>query len=160
MKRLLIDLCHFQLSNVMFYKSFRDYIRKIYFDVVGTKRGGSFLSPLAFSLLQVHETILFGQILLGALVASFVGPSHAFMQTLFPAKTRYTGISMSFCIGMAITGGTTPMLLTYLIDLTGNLYIPAMWLVAYAVMMFSVLYRTNAHLDSHEDPEIRHDKAA
>jgi MHS family proline/betaine transporter-like MFS transporter len=118
----------------------------IFFSLVGV----IILSPLAFSLLQVHETILFGQILLGALVASFVGPSHAFMQTLFPAKTRYTGISMSFCIGMAITGGTTPMLLTYLIDLTGNLYIPAMWLVAYAVMMFFVLYGNRLRLENQE----------
>jgi MHS family proline/betaine transporter-like MFS transporter len=118
------------------------------------------LSPISFSLLQAQETILLGQILLGALVASFVGPSHAFMQTLFPVKTRYTGISMSFCIGMAITGGTTPMLLTYLIDLTENLYIPAMWLVVYAIILFSVLYGTNEQLENQEKQETNDTKAA
>jgi MHS family proline/betaine transporter-like MFS transporter len=64
------------------------------------------LSPLSFSLLQSVEIyiLLMGQVLLGALVASFVGPSHAFMQTLFPAKTRYTGVAMSFCIGWLSQG--------------------------------------------------------
>ncbi len=93
-------------------------------------------SWLSFYLLQIPQlyALILGQLLLGALVASFVGPCHAFLQKLFAANVRYTGVAMSFCIGMAITGGTTPMLLTYLIDTTGNLYMPAILLSAYAII--------------------------
>ena len=43
--------------------------------------------------------------MIGLYVGSFVGLSHAFMQVLFPADTRYTGIAVSFSIGIAISGG-------------------------------------------------------
>lgn len=98
-------------------------------------------SWLSFYLLQIPQiySLILGQLLLGALVASFVGPCHAFLQKLFTANVRYTGIAMSFCIGMAITGGTTPMLLTYLIDATGNLYMPAILLTTYAGLALSLV---------------------
>ena len=111
------------------------------------------LSPLSFSLLQVPTTVFFGQILLGMLVASFVGPSHAFMQTLFPVSVRYTAISISFCIGMAITGGITPMLLTYLIDMTQNFYMPAMLLGGYAALMGVILFMKRFYLPKQKPEE-------
>jgi MFS transporter, MHS family, proline/betaine transporter len=87
------------------------------------------------------------------LVASFVGPSHAFMQTLFPVSVRYTAISISFCIGMAITGGITPMLLTYLIDMTQNFYMPAMLLGGYAALMGVILFMKRFYLPKQKPEE-------
>lgn len=118
------------------------------------------LSPFAFLLLQVPTTVFFGQILLGMLVASFVGPSHAFMQTLFPVSVRYTGVSMSFCIGMAITGGTTPILLTYLIDITQNFYMPAMLLATYGSLMGLIFFMKRSYLKQEELTRTLYAKAA
>lgn len=74
--------------------------------------------------------ILLSQIMLGLATASIAGPQHAFVQRLFPVPARYLGISVSFCAGMALCGGTTPMVLTYLINKTQNLYLPGFYLMA------------------------------
>jgi len=120
------------------------------------------LSFLSFALLQSPQlySLILGQVLLGLLVAAFVGPSHAFMQTLFPAKTRYSGIALSFCIGMAITGGSTPMLLTYLIDASQNLYVPAFLLMGYAVFTSLVLFMAQFYISEQKTQEAERAKAA
>ncbi len=88
------------------------------------------ISSAVFWLLQTRNfsAIIVAEILLGGMLASIGGPQHAFMQKLFPVQDRYTGISFNFCLGMALFGGTTPMVLTYLIEKTGNLNMPIMML--------------------------------
>jgi MHS family proline/betaine transporter-like MFS transporter len=86
-----------------------------------------------FFLLQTLTPpfVLLGQAFLGILVASIAGSGHAYMQRLFPTQVRYRGISINFCLGMALCGGTAPMLLTYLIESYGsNLYAPAFYLMS------------------------------
>lgn len=95
-----------------------------------------------FSLLQteIPILILLGQALLGTLVAGIAGAGHGFMQQLFPTQIRYRGISINFCLGMALCGGTAPMLLTYLIEARQwNLYIPALYLMGIAFLFLSCL---------------------
>ena len=59
---------------------------------------------LSFSLLQTRVPLYagIGQYLVGIYVGSFVGLSHAYMQVLFPASTRYTGVAVSFSIGLSL----------------------------------------------------------
>ncbi len=78
--------------------------------------------------------VLAGQILLGIAVGSFISTNHFFLQSLFPVQIRYRAIAFGFCLGMAITGGTTAMLLTYTIMQTQNLYAPAFLIVSYALI--------------------------
>lgn len=100
------------------------------------------LTPLSFYLIQLGHlsTIIIGQMILGTVIASFLGPGHSFMQNLFPAEARYTGISLGFSLGIAFAGGTTPMVLTYLIDATQNLYMPVILLISYALLTTFLLY--------------------
>src|SRR3989338_7323097 len=76
-----------------------------------------FLSPVVFYLLQNNglSYLLIGQILLGIVVCSFVGPTHVYLQTLFPTHLRYTGICVGFSTGLALSGGSIQMVLTALI---------------------------------------------
>ena len=78
--------------------------------------------------------VLAGQILLGISVGSFISTNHFFLQSLFPVQIRYRAIAFGFCLGMAITGGTTAMLLVYTIMQTQNLYAPAFLIVVYALI--------------------------
>ncbi len=101
------------------------------------------LSGIVFFLLQQvhsHASLILGQILLGLLCGSYLGPGHAFMLTLFPPHERYTGTSLSFSIGMCIAGATTPAILIYLIDQTGNLFIPAYYMMFFATIIGTALY--------------------
>ena len=51
---------------------------------------------------------------------------------LFPTRTRYTGMAIAYNIGMALLGGTSPLVATGLIRLTGDVLAPAYYLIAAA----------------------------
>ncbi len=110
------------------------------------------ISYLGFYLLQTKTLYLvgFGQYMVGLYVGSFVGLSHAFMQVLFPADTRYTGIAVSFSIGIAISGGLMPSVYTFMTGYTGNLYMAAIIISCFAIIFTSIsrVYRKKATLYS------------
>ena len=39
-----------------------------------------------------------------------LGPSNAYMKRSFPVHSRYRGVSLGFCVGMAFAGGVTPFI--------------------------------------------------
>jgi len=113
-------------------------------DAYGKRRSILFFASLVFIaslpvffLLQTltPSLMLWGQALLGVCVASIAGSSHGYMQDLFPTAVRYRGVSINFCLGMALCGGTAPMFLTYLIEsLNVSLYAPAFYLMTLAFL--------------------------
>lgn len=56
------------------------------------------------------------------------------MAELMPISVRYSGVSFGHNFSMAIFGGSTPFLATWLINTTGNVYSPAFMLVTAAVL--------------------------
>ena len=100
-----------------------------------------FSSWIGFVLLQrgTFEEIIIGQIFIGIVVGSFVGPSHIFLQQQFLPEVRYTGVASGFSIGMAITGGTTALIMTYVIKETQLLLAPAMYISGAAVLWILAL---------------------
>jgi MHS family proline/betaine transporter-like MFS transporter len=110
------------------------------------------LSYLSFYLLQTKDLFLvgLGQYGVGLYVGSFVGLSHAFMQVLFPAETRYTGVAVSFSIGIAISGGLMPSVYTFMTGYTENMYMAAIIISLYAIIFTAIsrFYRRNAKMYS------------
>jgi MFS transporter, MHS family, proline/betaine transporter len=80
--------------------------------------------------------LVLGQIILGIGVGFFVGSSHAFLQNQFNSEVRYTGVASGFSIGMALTGGTTAFLLTFLLQKYNFMLIPAIYISIIAVIWF------------------------
>lgn len=120
-------------------------------DVYGRKRfmiGAAFLVLVnalpTFWLLQTLNPLLIlcGQALLGLLTASIAGAGHGYMQPLFPTQVRLRGISINFSLGMALCGGTAPMIFTYLIESEKEtLYIPAFYLMCLAsLFLLNILF--------------------
>ncbi len=97
-----------------------------------------FLAWPVYSLFNsgIVINIFLGQLLLGIAGASYVGPQHSLSMELFPVQDRYSGISLGYSLGMALMGGTTPMVSTILIKHTQNLEIPAVWLAMSALVAF------------------------
>lgn len=110
-----------------------------------------FLPFICFWLLQTNNgiSIVIGQLLLGTIVASYVGPSHYFMQTLFPTSNRYTGAALGFTIGMALSGSTTPLALTTIVNYTQNLYAPAFYIAFAGVIWLVLLNRIHPQIKTH-----------
>jgi MHS family citrate/tricarballylate:H+ symporter-like MFS transporter len=51
-----------------------------------------------------------------------------FLVEIMPLEVRTSGFSLAFSLATAIFGGFTPAISTYLIHVTGNQAIPAVWL--------------------------------
>jgi MHS family proline/betaine transporter-like MFS transporter len=56
------------------------------------------------------------------------------LPALFPTKTRYGSLSIGFNISVSLFGGTTPLVVTALIGWTGNLMMPAYYMMAAALI--------------------------
>ncbi|MCI5058146.1 MAG: MFS transporter [Flavobacteriales bacterium] len=94
---------------------------------------------ISFFLIQCNSIylILLSQVFLGVMAAVITGSVHSFVQDLFPTEVRYMGISLNFCIGMGVFGGTTPAILMYLMKNYLYLNIPA-----YYISFFCLLFLT------------------
>lgn len=101
----------------------------------------SWLSFLFFQKTYVSFIIL-GQILLGIGVGAFVGPCHAFLQKQFSPEVRYTGVASGFSFGMALSGSSTLLLMSFIIDKLDCTMAPPiiifiatyLWFIAYKAM--------------------------
>jgi MHS family proline/betaine transporter-like MFS transporter len=66
----------------------------------------------------------------------FFGPSNALLKNLFSMQYRYRGSSLSFCIGMAVFGGLTPVVDNYLYQITGRFSAISLWLITISVITY------------------------
>lgn len=88
-----------------------------------------FIVPL-FMLISNNMLILPSVISLGVLSAWICAPAYAIMLKLFSVEQRYSGIGFSFNLGLALFGGTTPIIATFLTQKSGLTYSPALYLMA------------------------------
>jgi len=65
-----------------------------------------------------------------------LGPSNAYLKKIFPMEYRYRGASFSFCIGMSLLGGLTPLVESYIYRMTGQISSIAVWLIFIGVGAF------------------------
>ncbi len=89
----------------------------------------------AFLIIQnlTVAAIFGGILLLGVVLTCFTGTMPAALPALFPTHIRYTGLSIGFNVAVAVFGGTTPIVVAALIAATGDLMMPAYYLMFAAV---------------------------
>ncbi|MFM0336131.1 MFS transporter [Paraburkholderia fungorum] len=79
--------------------------------------------PASTDIKRVNRPLMFGLIaLLMIWGAMAYGPMSAYYVELFPAKIRYTSISVPYNIGAAVFGGLAPFMSTAIAVKTGNVY--------------------------------------
>jgi MHS family proline/betaine transporter-like MFS transporter len=87
-----------------------------------------------------YWAILAAMLAFSILEGIFQGVIPALMTEAFPAKVRYTGLSVSYNIALALFGGTTPMISVWLIKITnGNVLMPVYYLIATAIIAIVTL---------------------
>lgn len=82
-----------------------------------------------------------GECLLMILVIVFTGASTPAISELFTTGTRYSGVAIGYGLGIAIFGGTAPLLGTALVKLTGVDEAPSALLILGSVLVLFVLLR-------------------
>ncbi len=75
-----------------------------------------------------------GMAALGLLLVCFTASMPSALPALFPTKVRYGSLSIGFNISVSVFGGTTPLVVTALIGATGDVMMPAYYMMAAAVV--------------------------
>jgi MHS family proline/betaine transporter-like MFS transporter len=107
--------------------------RKVY--LAGSLYGVVLMLP-AFWLMHQSSfiEIQLAMLVVAVAVALFIGPSAAALPALFPTAARYGAMGIAYNISVSMFGGTTPVISQTLIKLTGNSYMPALWIMFFALL--------------------------
>jgi len=76
----------------------------------------------------VNVCLFIGLLVIAGCINS--GSALIYIATFFPTNCRYSGVALGVTAGWALFGGTTPLIGSFLITLTGTRMAPAFWLVA------------------------------
>ena len=90
-----------------------------------------------FLLITVHAslvTLLAGLIWVTLLQIIYISSASAVMAQLFPARTRVTGLSLSYNLGVTLFGGFAPAIFAWLIAITHNNTAPSFYLMAMSLV--------------------------
>lgn len=88
-------------------------------------------NPIAWKLIL----LVFIQVIFVTMV---YGPIAAYLVEAFPAKIRYTALSLPYHIGNGVFGGLLPLIGLWVIDKTGNIYAGLYYPIIIASMTFIV----------------------
>ena len=99
-------------------------------------------SYFMFQWLQTRDIgyILGALVLFHVFVAGFIPVFNAFMNELFPAHVRYSGVALGYGLGIALFGGMMPIASTFLIDRTGSLSSPSFYLMLMGIVGIVITY--------------------
>lgn len=101
-----------------------------------------FSVPLFYGLSSgIAWLALVSHVALGAIMGINFAPVPALLVSLFPKHLRYSGVSIAHNLSMAIFGGSTPEIVTFLIDRTGSLVMPGVFLSLVALISFGALLK-------------------
>ncbi|MGA4842286.1 glycine betaine/L-proline transporter ProP [Streptomyces sp. G45] len=105
--------------------------------VIAAGCAGFFLLSVP-ALLLIREGSLWaiglGMGALGLLLVCFTASMPAALPALFPTHVRYGSLSIGFNVSVSVFGGTTPLVVTALIGATGDVMMPAYYMMAAAVV--------------------------
>lgn len=89
-----------------------------------------------------------GACVMAVVFAGHTGVIHILLVELFPTRVRYSAYGLGYNVSAALFGGTAPLLMTYLIDRTGNINMPAFYAVLTALGTLVAVSRVKdrAHL--------------
>jgi MFS transporter, MHS family, proline/betaine transporter len=97
--------------------------------------------PLFWLMGQGDPTLaVVAHVLLGVILAVFLGPTLVAMNEMFVTRVRYGGFSLGYNLSVSAFGGTAPFLVTLLAARTGNNASPALYIMAAAVITLLVIY--------------------
>jgi MHS family proline/betaine transporter-like MFS transporter len=95
-----------------------------------------------FLFITLHPslaTLLTGLIFNEVLQDAYICALPAVMAGIFPARTRVTGLSLSYNLGVTLFGGFAPAAFTWLIAVTHNTAAPSFYLMAMALLSIAAV---------------------
>jgi MHS family proline/betaine transporter-like MFS transporter len=76
------------------------------------------------------------------------GGAYIFVISLFEPRERFSGVSFSYNLGVAIFGGTAPMISRWLVEKTAITYSPAFYLMFVSAIFLLAMQIMDKHIKS------------
>jgi MHS family proline/betaine transporter-like MFS transporter len=104
--------------------------------LLGAAIGFVLLSYPAISLINMRGwlPVAAGLAILAALLVTLQGTIGSALPAMFPTRNRYGAFSIGYATSTAAFGGTAPLVVEWLIDRTGNVMVPAFYLMGAAAI--------------------------
>ncbi|MGW2256947.1 glycine betaine/L-proline transporter ProP [Streptomyces sp. NPDC004749] len=98
--------------------------------------GFLFLSLPSFLLIGQGSVLAItaGLLMMGLSLVCLLGTMSAALPALFPTEVRYGSLSVGYNVAVSLFGGTTPFVITALIDVAGSNLMPAYYAMAAALV--------------------------
>lgn len=109
-----------------------------------------FIFAIPYIYLLDYKTFgfaLISQITLSSILGFYIAPVPALVVELFPARTRYTGISLACNLAAAIFGGTTPILMIKIMSVTESHLPIAFYIIFASIISFVCIDAVKKRLD-------------
>ncbi|WP_375294997.1 MFS transporter [Brevibacterium sp.] len=92
----------------------------------------------AFAIMQIGQmwAVLVALFMVALPAAFYIACLASTLPALFPTASRYGAMGLTFNLGVSLFGGTTPLVSQALIDLTGNSYMPAFYIMFFSIIAF------------------------
>jgi MHS family proline/betaine transporter-like MFS transporter len=99
-----------------------------------------FPSLLLMSYGQHLWQYLLAVTMLSVLAGLISGSAYIFIISLFTPEERFSGVAFSYNLGIAVFGGTSAIISTWLVNITGLHFSPAIYIVLTASLFLGTLY--------------------
>ncbi|WP_436948349.1 MFS transporter [Staphylococcus xylosus] len=128
-----------------------------YSDKVGNKRtiifglaGFSLFSILAFWLMSIPMIpfVLLGLFIIALFMSTFEGVMPSVLPSMFHTKVRLRTLSLVYNIGAAVFGGLTPLILSTLVETTGQRIAPSYYLMfinVIGLIIFITMFKSTSN---------------
>ena len=94
-----------------------------------------FSYPLFYGLQYFGLPFVWAFVLIMAVLGGFINGSYVvIIGSLFPGHLRYSGVGLSYSLGVALFGGTAPLAFTWLLQSLSLLEAPALYIIFCAAM--------------------------
>jgi len=92
---------------------------------------------------------------LSFLYGSYNGATIVALTEIIPAQVRTTGFSLAYSLATALFGGLTPLLSTWLIEVSGNKAAPGIWLAGAGAISLAATYLVYRGIVRERDPDLK-----
>ncbi len=78
--------------------------------------------------------------ILGTLGGAISGSAYIFIISLFTPEQKFSGVAFSYNLGIAMFGGTSPIISRWLVEKTGLFYAPAFYIMTTSSVFLVIIY--------------------
>jgi MFS transporter, MHS family, proline/betaine transporter len=150
------NVMHLDNTRALIYLSYASFISMITMPLFGGVSDivGKFkmivIASIAIVVLAIPTMILMSapevwqQVLaltfLGTLGGAISGTAYIFIISLFKPEQKFSGVAFSYNFGIAMFGGTSPIISRWLVEKTGLFYAPSFYIMSTATLFLIIVY--------------------